>query len=270
MGHVSRENRDGRYRPAQEGPVLYASLPCPYPSQHLQRRERGIHGGGLQGAQEFRHPLHFIQQLGHIPYADTAPFHARPGCGLRGGALAQGFRGAVRERPAQMGDGEYRDRHHAGRPYPCPDSKCLGLRGEGLRPSPGIRSDEEQCGNPRAEVPGGRGASWSAAVQGQGLVERIRAAGILYSRLRHREVRPACLRRRVCRLALFGEGPVLEESFQPGDRMAAVPQCRRFMEVPERGLERVHLSELFLDGAVQYSRPYRHHRRTGKCREASG
>ena len=207
----------------------------------MQRRERRVHGRRFPGAPKPFEAVHLVQQLGYLPHADPAALDAGPRRGVRRGTLAPAFRRAVGRRLSPLGDGQHRDRHHAGRPHADPDRKRLGVRRTGLRPLPAVPDHAQERRGAGCQIAGRGGASGLEAVPRKRVLQRFGTARIHLVGLRHRAVRAARLRRRIRQLALFPLRPLVEKPLQPPDRLAAVAQCRRVVETAGRGLARIDL-----------------------------
>ena len=135
-------------------------------------------------------------------------------------------------------------------PYPLfrimrVNAEVPGATSQGVEERPGLRQYLEK-------------GYWNASEQA-----RIHLRG-----LRHRPVRAARRRRRVRLVALFRLRPLVAQPLQPRDRMVAVAQRRRLLEIARRGLARIDLQELLLDGSLRPGRSDRDDRRQGRGRKA--
>ena len=241
VGRLPGADRGRRHQPRPHDAVLHAPLPRIDPPQCLQRRERRVHGRRFQGTQEPLEAVHLAEQLGYLPHADPAALDAGARRGVRRGTLAPAFRRAVGRRLSPLGDGQHRDRHHAGRPHADPDRKRLGVRRTGLRPLPAVPDHAQERRGAGCQIAGRGGAPGLEAIPRKGVLQRFGAARIHLVGLRHRAVRAARLRRRIRQLALFPLRPLVEKPLQPPDRLAAVAQCRRVVETARRRLARIDL-----------------------------
>ena len=261
-------DRSRRLEPRPHRAVLHAPLPGADPPEPVQRRERRVHGCGFPRPQDPLAAVHLLQQLGHLPHADPAAgdAHARRGVGRR--AVAPRLRRTVGRRIPPLGAGQHRDRRHAGRPHADPHRQRLGLRRAGLRPLSPLPDHARERRGSRRHVAGRGGAPGPQAVPRKGVLERLRTARIHLRGLRHRPVRAARRRRRVRLVALFRLRPLVAQPLQPRDRMVAVAQRRRLLEIARRGLARIDLQELLLDGSLRPGRSDRDDRRQGRGRKA--
>lgn len=151
-------DRGRRHQPRPHDPVLHAPLPRIDPPQRMQRRERRVHGRRFPGAPKPFEAVHLVQQLGYLPHADPAALDAGARRGVRRGTLAPAFRRAVGRRLSPLGDGQHRDRHHAGRPHADPDRKRLGVRRTGLRPLPAVPDHAQERRGAGCQIAGRGGA----------------------------------------------------------------------------------------------------------------